>query len=101
MTIKEMFEKVESYNEIAEMMLSCKVKIHFCTLLPGTNLRYGNSFSDYDSFSKYISDEYFDSIANLIMEFSGWDFDTETKFEYTDYWGDHIETFCADLVAAF
>ena len=89
MTLKEIFKKVETYNEIAEIMLTHKAKIYFYTREPGSIFRYGDSFESYDNFRKYIKKEYYTETANVILKSCSFEMDKEIEFEYTDYFGTH------------
>lgn len=100
MTLKELFKKVETYNEIAEMMHSRKAKIHFYMRASGCNICFGESFESFESLRKYIRNEYLKETADAILKCSDWELDQEIEIAYADHFGSHIETFCAELVAA-
>jgi len=78
MTMKEMFKKVETYNEIAELMGTDKAKISFYDL-PCFG---GIHFSNYKEFSKYIRQEYIKEIADAILKHDGWEIDKEIEISY-------------------
>lgn len=99
MTLKKLFEKVEAYNEIAEMMHSRKAKIHFFMRDSGCNIYFGESFDSFESLRKYIRHEYTKELADAVLKCSDWELDKETEISYTDYFGSHVDTFGADLVA--
>lgn len=100
MTLKELFKKVEAYNEIAEMMHSRKAKIHFYMRASGCNICFGESFESFESLRKYIRNEYLKEMADAVLKCSDWELDQEMEITYTDHFGSHVETFGADLVAA-
>lgn len=95
MTLKEMFKKVEAYNEIAEMMNTRKAKINFYDV----EIYQGNSFETYDDLRKHIRNEYIKEVAEKVLKSDGWEFDKELTIEWTDYFGSNTSKFSADLVA--
>ena len=58
--MKDMFKKVEIYNEIAEIMLTQKAKIIF------GEKWYHEEFKNYDDFKKYVRHEYIKEVADKI-----------------------------------
>ena len=99
MTLKEMFKKVEAYNEIATMMGSRKAKISFYMKASGCNIRFGESFDSFDSLRKYARSEYLKELADAVLKFDSWEMDTEVEISYKDHFGSHTDTFSVDLVA--
>ena len=99
MTLKKLFEKVEAYNEIAEMMHSRKAKIHFFLRDSCCNITFGESFESFESLRKYIRHEYIKEVADAVLKSSDWELDKEIEISYTDYFGSPVDTFGADLVA--
>jgi len=97
MTIKEMFKKVETYNEVAELMRETKAKIYFAS----GNYHYsGESFTDYNSFRKWIKKEYIKEVAEIILKDDSWEFDGERELTWTDFFGaEHTMNYVAELVA--
>lgn len=94
MTLKEMFKKVDTYNEVAEVMHTDKAVIHF-----SDSYYYGKDFETYDSFRKYIRKEYISEVVNLILKESNWEMDGEITTEWIDYFGDtHATTFSAEVI---
>jgi hypothetical protein len=79
MKIKELFKKLEGYNELAELMNTEKAHIWFgdklCTVI--TN---GDSFTDFSKFRKYVRKEYFKEVADFILNSDGWEFNQEVSF---------------------
>lgn len=93
MTLKQMFQKMENYNEVAEMMGAQKARICFSdnTLCVSMFER----FSSYSDLRKYINREYFKNIADQILKSSDWEFDADWHCEGTS----GIMTFNAELTA--
>lgn len=99
MTLKELFKKVETYNEIAEMMKSRKAKIHFYVKASGCNICFGESFDSFESLRKYVRREYLKQMADAVLKCSDWELDNESEIAWSDYFGEHVDTFGVDLVA--
>lgn len=94
MTLKEMFKKVETYNEVAEVMHTDKAVIYF-----SDSYYSGKDFETYDSFRKYIRKEYISEVVNLILKESNWEMDGEITTEWIDAFGDtHATTFSAEVI---
>lgn len=101
MTLKKLFEKLESYNEVAELMNTRKAHIYFTTYSPEfKNIRFGEAFSYYEEFRKYIRKEYIKETADFILKSDGWNFDKEVTFTRNDpFFGDDTNCFCPELAA--
>ena len=82
MTMKEMFKKVEGYNEIAEIMKTNKASIYFADISGACT--YGEHFTSYSDFSKYVRHEYLKSLADKILKSDAWEIDGEIEIA-TDY----------------
>lgn len=93
MTMKEMFKKVETYNEIAEMMRTDKAYICFADI-QGT-WSHGERFTTYPDFRKYIRSEYHKEIADKILKSEEFEIDGEINFT----WSGGDATFSAELTA--
>lgn len=96
MTLKEIFKKVETYNEIAELMLSQKARVHFwdCGCFSG------DCFTDYKSLAKYIRREYFKPVADEILSAADYEIDGEKVIEWVDNFGSRYTlTIVVELVA--
>jgi hypothetical protein len=79
MKIKEAFKKLDTYNELAELMNGDKMHIYFADILtPGVS--YGEKFNTYEDFRKYIRHEYFKEIADEILNSDDWDLNGRKKF---------------------
>ena len=97
MTMKELFKKIEAYNEIAKIMGTDKAQIYFADVDPkfGTSLG-GEHFDDFVAFRKYVRGEYHKEIADKILKADCWDFDQDFTFE----WAGGTATYTAELTAA-
>ena len=96
MTLREMFKKVEAYNEIAVLMRTQEAKISFVD----RGCHFGEDFEDFKSLNKYVKTEYIKELAELVLKSDEWEFDKEINFVWTDYFGDkHTTTLAAELVA--
>ena len=96
MTLKDLFKKVETYNEIAEMMRTYKAKIYFCD-----SFFSGEHFDTFEALRKYARKEYIKDLADRVLKFDGWEFDKGITFEWTDSFGDTMTvTLTAELVCA-
>lgn len=79
MTVKELFKKMDVYNECAELMLTEKAQIYFEDTTIG--LAFGESFKTYEAFRKYIRKEYFKNVADQILSGKDWDFEKKIVVE--------------------
>lgn len=80
MTMKEMFKKVETYNEIAELMGTEKAKI----LLVEKDIitKCAGTFKTYKEFTQFIKDEYFPDIVENLIKSKDWELDGEIEFKW-------------------
>lgn len=76
MKIKELFKKVEAYNEVAELMHTNKAKIQFGEVF------YSERFEHYSDFCKYVKREYIKEVAEKILNADNVEFDSEIVIEY-------------------
>lgn len=83
MKIKEMIKKIDTFNEIAEMIGNEKAELR-CTI------GYGFSFivSNEKSFKKQIREEYIPEMAKAILDCAEYEFNKDVVIELTDVWGD-------------
>jgi len=80
MTMKELFKKVETYNEIADMMGTNKAKLvlvekDIISTCAGT-------FKTYKEFTKFVKDEYFPDVAENLIKSKEWEIDGEITFQW-------------------
>lgn len=85
MTIKEMFKKVETYNEIAELLGNRSAKVYFYTF------PHGESFSTYKDLSKYIRSEYLKEMADEILKYNGFKAGETVTIKCITRFGDELE----------
>ena len=90
MTLKEMFKKVDTYNEVVEFLTGPKVKILFQY---GDRWSDAHSFEDYKSLTKYIKREYIEELAELMLKADAWEFGKVTEFCWVDCFGDKHTTY--------
>lgn len=94
MKMKEMFKKVETYNEIAEMMMTHKAKIQFGEWL------HTERFEKYSDFSKWIRREYINEVADMILTSDEWEIDGELEIHYGEGIFAGTSKFVSELVSA-
>lgn len=97
MTLKELFKKVEAYNEIADLMNSRKAKINFYVREQG--ICFGEVFDSYESLRRHVRKEYIKELADVVLKSSEYEMDKEIEVTYTDYFGTSTNIVCAYLVA--
>lgn len=97
MTLKELFKKVEAYNEIAALMGTTPARIFFNT---DPQFGFGEYFENFTDMKKYIKEEYIDPLADMVLKYKEWDFDKQADFLWTDSFGDdHLVILTAELAA--
>lgn len=97
MTMRELFKKIETYNEIAEMMGTHKAKIalvekDIIAMCAGT-------FKTYKEFAKFVKDEFFPDVAENLIKSKDWELNGEITFQ----WGwekENTATYSVELTAA-
>ena len=101
MTLKKLFEKMDTYNEVAELMCSRKAHISFTNCDPKyPTICFGEAFSYYDELRKYVRKEFIKETADFILKSDGWEFDKDIIFTHSDpFFGDNTICFCAELCA--
>lgn len=80
MTTREIFKKVQTYNELSELIGRDTVKIHL------SDWYWGKDFTSYQEFRKHISREYVEELAENILKGDGWKINEDIIVE----WGDII-----------
>lgn len=76
MKIKDIFKKVETYNELAEIMQTTKVQISF------GEKWHSEKFDNFNDFKKYIRHEYVKDIVDGILNSEDWEIDGEIEIEW-------------------
>ena len=66
MKIKEMLKKVETYNEVAEVLGNRKAVLNFVDSV-GDSILVSTEVTDYKEFAKYIRDTYITDVAKSIL----------------------------------
>ena len=95
MTMKELFKKVETYNEVAELMMTEKAEICFTYAF----LSY-EKFTNYNDFRKFIRKELIKDVADKILKADAFEFDKDMEISWTDAFGyTHNDSYCAELVS--
>ena len=98
MTMREIFKKVETYNEVAEMMRTAKASIYFYDI--SGSWSSGQHFRSYNDFRKHIRGEYIKEVADIILKADTFEMDSETAFCYLDSFGkEQTATFGTELSA--
>lgn len=77
MKIREMFKKVEAYNELAEIMNGEKAHVWFAEK---SVITIGDAFKDYNEFRKYIRREYFKDVEDFVLNSDEWEINSEKTF---------------------
>ena len=96
MTIKKAFEKLATYNELAELMNGDKMHVYFAEVTSG--IGFGGSFKNFADFRKYIRNEYFKEIADRILDDDGWELNKENELSGFDgRFSDRVMKFELDL----
>ena len=85
MTIKEMFKKIETYNEVAEMVRTEKLKVEVTV-----DSFFGDSFNDFNSFKKYIKANWIKEAVDAMLKCSELEFDTEYELKYNGRFGEEM-----------
>ena len=95
MTIKELFAKVNAYNELAELMHVSKAKVSFYDY----GIFHGETFDSFKDFRKWLKKNYIDEVAEPILKLTNVEFDKEFTVDYTDSFGSYSERCSFDLVS--
>ena len=81
MTMKEMFKKVEGYNEIAELMKTDKVQLVLTSIDNGFVAVQGH-FKSYKEFTGFVKEEYFSDVAENLIKSKDWEIDGTITFTW-------------------
>lgn len=82
MTIKEMFKKIEAYNEVADIMNTSKARLYF-----EYETHWGEKKDDFKSFRKYVRREFVKELADIILNSDEFEMDKEISKSFTDCFG--------------
>lgn len=81
MTMKELFKKVETYNEIAELMKTDKAQLVLTNIDNGFISVEGH-FKSYKDFTKYVKGELFPDVAENLIKSKDWEIDGTITFTW-------------------
>lgn len=81
MTLKDMAKKVETYNELAEVMGTDKIELNI------TEGYFHNSFTNWKDLQKFIKAEYVKEAAQAILKADGYEMDGELGVGFTRWDG--------------
>jgi len=95
MKMRDMFKKIDAYNEIAELMHTPKAKIAF-----GEKF-HSERFGNFSEFKKYVCNEYIDEVAEKILKSEDWEIDGELKIQFGEGIFSGESTFFAELVSNY
>lgn len=84
MKIKEMFEKLENYNELARICKDSEKRICFYF---DDGIGFGYGFDSFKEFKKYCKEELIDEFVNAIMK-AEYEFNVTKEIIYVDRMGD-------------
>ena len=85
MTIKEMFRKIETYNDIAKLVGTDQIKI---TITVDTF--YIESFQYFADFRKWLKKEWISEMGEAFLKYADFEFNAEHLIEYEDIFGDEL-----------
>lgn len=92
MTMRELFKKVETYNEVAQMIdIPYQAKLIF-SIDDGRehSIVDRKSYSTYKEFRRYFKQEIIDEITNFVLNSDDFDLGKATELSYTDKFGDEM-----------
>ena len=90
MTMRELFKKVETYNEVAEIIdIPYQAKLIFSIDDGrGSSIFDCKSYSTYKEFRRYFKQEIIDEITDFVLNSNEFDLGKATELRYTDRFGD-------------
>ena len=84
MTIKEMIEKINVYNEVASVIGQPKQALQINDFLFDTTCRMWTfTTNDYREMKKAIKDNYIEEFAGKLLDFENFEFEQEFRFGNT------------------
>lgn len=96
MTMREVFAKIEGYNEIAARLGTDKARICFSDVTREPIIGYIKC-GTYKEFSRAVRHEYQEEIAGKILKASNW----EINGTLTVVWAGGIATYLAELTTEY
>ena len=92
MKLNKLCEKVDTYNELAQMLGNPAVRIYFVDVTD--SITFGEHVNSYKELRKYIKSGFNYEIADQLLQFDGWQFNKDFSFTWNN---GEIVTFCAEL----
>ena len=94
MTLKDMIEKIENYNEIARVTRQNQMELTI------GEYHFQERFSNAEEMVKRINDTYIDEAAKAILEYPYFEFEREHKIPWIDFFGNKNEMLITcDIIA--
>ena len=92
MTYREMFKKVDTYNEVDKAMLEDRPVDLRCFFGHGVafGVEYGQTGAK--AFRKYVTDTFITELAEAILTYKGYEFNSWTEISCKDAFGDTVST---------
>ena len=81
MTMRDLFKKVEGYNEMAALMNADKAAISFAQIDNGFSFG-SNRYNNYAEFRKWVKRDYLPEVAQKILNAKDCEFDSGFEFEW-------------------
>ena len=91
MKAREIFKKVENYNEVAKVLGDKGARVLFRDEVSI------NSFTEWDDFKKFIRNEYIKPVPDILLSFNGFESDKEVCLSYRSDWDDEDRNFTCSL----
>ena len=80
MKLKKVFEKIETYNEIAELANEEHKVIWFADIVY-ESIMNGEKFASFEDLRKYVRKEYYKEVADAILNAEDWELNSEKEIE--------------------
>lgn len=86
MKIKDMINKLHTYNEVAEAIGERRKELRF-------SIRYGYSHKveDMKSFKKFLHYEFIEELVEAILNYDGYEFAQTAELSFTDKFGEQFD----------
>ena len=93
MRMKDLFAKVSTYNEVADL-LNTGYHAKICFVLDADS----STFNDFKEFKQYFQQEVIDEVADFVLHSDEFDFNVPVEYSWTDRFGDTHQTYlCPEL----
>lgn len=97
MTVKEMINKVNTYNEVAEIIGRNKLELSF-----SMKFFSGTKVDNLKEFKKFLKDELIEEFGKAIMECDAYEFGKDTEITFEDmFFGEFREVVTFSLNEAW